>query len=275
MKLPSRQQRRLRAPKPPLGVVTEYQRLFHSLLDRTQALTLSRVLAAWEAHPKARHGVRADAPGSAYIRKALNGIELQLQETFSDPKLTTDIDILAARVSKKGEIEFRRLVGVSVHSEVGIAAKLAAFRDRNVGLIKDIGADELERLTDTLEQAEIGAWRVEELRSTLLDEFDITKSKADFWARDQVLKLNGQLNQTRQTNAGINEYIWTTSNDERVRETHDQLDGSRQSWDSAPVVSEDGRTAHPGDDYQCRCTAYPIIPSLDDVSGDYQSPVDE
>jgi uncharacterized protein with gpF-like domain len=25
------------------------------------------------------------------------------------------------------------------------------------------------------------------------------------------------------------------------------------------VVSDDGRTGHPGDDYQCRCTAFPVL----------------
>ena len=121
----------------------------------------------------------------------------------------------------------------------------------------------LEEMRETLTKAEAGAWRVEDLRKQIQADFDVTKSKADLLARDQVLKLNGQLTQLRQQNAGISEYDWSTSGDERVREIHGDLDGTRQSWDSPPIVSEDGRREHPGGDYQCRCVAIPVIPWLD------------
>jgi hypothetical protein len=51
-----------------------------------------------------------------------------------------------------------------------------------------------------------------------------------------------------------------------VRERHAELDGERFRWDDPPVTNEDGDENHPGEDYQCRCTAYPVLPELGDES---------
>ena len=72
----------------------------------------------------------------------------------------------------------------------------------------------------------------------------------------KFLSLNGQLTKERQTDLGVEQYIWRTVGDERVREEHEILDGEVFSWDNPPEPGQ------PGDDYQCRCTAEPILPEF-------------
>ena len=84
-------------------------------------------------------------------------------------------------------------------------------------------------------------------------------------ARDQVLKLNAGINQPRQRQVGVREYDWWTSGDERVRERHVELHRTRQRWDAPPEVAP-GRFEHPGGDYQCRCTASPVLPEWLEVA---------
>lgn len=55
--------------------------------------------------------------------------------------------------------------------------------------------------------------------------FDVTKSKANLLARDQIGTLSADLTRTRQESAGVKEYIWRSSGDERVRACHRELDG--------------------------------------------------
>jgi hypothetical protein len=77
--------------------------------------------------------------------------------------------------------------------------------------------------------------------------------------------------------AGLSMYIWSTSGDERVRgdpggffpdaiPSHFAMDGLLCRWDDPTVYSDDGGKTwrdrpsgavklHPGEDYQCRCTA--------------------
>lgn len=59
---------------------------------------------------------------------------------------------------------------------------------------------------------------------------------------------------------GIEEYKWVTVHDSRVRHDHKTLDGRIFRFDSPPIVDNaTGRRGNPGDDYNCRCHARPII----------------
>lgn len=157
----------------------------------------------------------------------------------------------------------RRLEGVGVRDILG--DKIDQFRQENLDKITSLADGEIDTLEGILDDAEASGMRVEDLRKQIQERFDVTRSKADLLARDQVLSLNAKITQSRQTQAGISKYIWSSSGDERVREMHDDLDGTEQAWDDPPVTNEDGDTNHPGEDYQCRCVAIPVIPSIDDL----------
>lgn len=138
------------------------------------------------------------------------------------------------------------------------------FRDENVALIKSLVGTELEEITEILDEGFKAGKRVEDLRKEIRERFDVTRSKADLLATDQVLKLNAKITETRQKQAGIREYTWSASNDERVRPMHAELDGTVQAWSDPPITNEEGDRNHPGEDFRCRCVAIPILPQLDD-----------
>lgn len=73
-------------------------------------------------------------------------------------------------------------------------------------------------------------------------------------ARDQVSKLNGQLNRARQVAAGISRFVWLTQRDPRVRDAHAELQGRVFGWeDGAPGVGI------PGQPIQCRCYGGAVV----------------
>lgn len=166
------------------------------------------------------------------------------------------VKTIGGKVSDHNAREMKRVVGIDPKVDPGTAPFIDQFRETNVRLIKSIADEQLSRVEDTIKE-NFGV-RAEVLSQKLQDQFDVTKSRANLIARDQTLKLNGQLTRVRQQNSGIEEYIWTTSNDERVREDHASKEGQRYRWDTPPPD-----TGHPGEDYQCRCTAYPVVPGLD------------
>jgi SPP1 gp7 family putative phage head morphogenesis protein len=91
-------------------------------------------------------------------------------------------------------------------------------------------------------------------------EWGKAKRKAQFIARDRLAKLNGDITQAQQEDAGVTEYVWSTSGDGRVRNSHAKLNGTRQKWSEPPIVDElTGRRAHPGKDYRCRCVSLPVF----------------
>jgi SPP1 gp7 family putative phage head morphogenesis protein len=69
--------------------------------------------------------------------------------------------------------------------------------------------------------------------------------------------MNSAFNQERQQQVGIERFEWSTSQDERVRESHAELDGKTFSWNDLPVV--DDEEASPGTPICCRCVAIPVV----------------
>lgn len=84
--------------------------------------------------------------------------------------------------------------------------------------------------------------------------FRFGENRARLIARDQVSKANSSLNMVRQQQAGLKEYVWSTSGDERVRPSHRANDGKTFKWKNPP-----SETGNPGDDIQCRCVAIGVI----------------
>lgn len=188
-------------------------------------------------------------------------LRLRLIQIFDEDELDKDLEVIGEKVSRKNRSEIRRLIGVAVkHADPGVAAAIDVFRTGNVFKIKSLAEDQLADINRIL--ADSFGERVEAVRDKIQERFGVTKSKATLLARDQTLTLNAQITKMRHQNLGITHYIWTSSADERVREIHSELDGTVQSWAAPPVVSPDGRTGHPGEDYQCRCTAFPVLPEL-------------
>lgn len=182
----------------------------------------------------------------ARFRKLFGTSEIEDGVRKASGGLTREIDRNIARVSPSALI-------------VGGEAELLAFRQRNVSLIVRTADDTLARVRKLLEERAFE--HPTALKAALQVEFGISRRKAELWARDQTLKLAGQIQQSRQVGAGITQYVWRTSEDERVREDHMDLDGTIQSWKEPPVVdTRTERRAHPGGDFQCRCTAEPILP---------------
>lgn len=167
------------------------------------------------------------------------------------------------------------LIGIDVRS-LGISHLVDAFREENLRLVTAATQDFADEVRDVFESAGVNGLRVEELRKKLQDRVDVSRSRAELIARDQVLKLNSQVNQTRQQKAGVTQYTWSTSRDERVRQPkpgklgpdHASLEGQTFDWNNPPEVdTKTGRRAHPGQDFQCRCIGIPVIAELSD-SGD-------
>jgi SPP1 gp7 family putative phage head morphogenesis protein len=92
------------------------------------------------------------------------------------------------------------------------------------------------------------------LTAKLEERFRVSQSRAKLIATDQVGTLNAKITQERQTSLGIEEYTWSSSDDERVRPLHQQLDDTVRRWDD-PHPTE----GHPGEPIGCRCSAIPVI----------------
>ena len=150
------------------------------------------------------------------------------------------------------------VVGVNLQTIIqneGLEDTLVASTSANVSLIKSIPDEYFKKVENAVFTGTTQGKKATSMIKDLQDIGKVTKNRAKIIARDQTSKLNSALNQQRQQNLGIEEYIWVSARDgERVRKSHASKDGKRFRWDSPPPD-----TGHPGEDIQCRCIAQPII----------------
>jgi len=124
----------------------------------------------------------------------------------------------------------------------------------NVALIKTIPEEYFKKLETVVFTGTTQGRAATSMISQIREIGKVTENRARLIARDQTSKLNSALNQQRAQNLGVEEYIWRTAGDERVRPTHASKNGKTFRWDDPPKD-----TGHPGQDIQCRCVAQPII----------------
>lgn len=68
-----------------------------------------------------------------------------------------------------------------------------------------------------------------------------------------ITSFSGLINERRQRALGIDQYIWRSRDDAKVRHTHAEHDDKVFDWDNPP------ETGHPGQAYNCRCFAEPYL----------------
>lgn len=161
-------------------------------------------------------------------------------------------------------VEFARIV-----DGPEVLANLELALTRNTALIESITSQHLAQVGQAVLDNYRGVPLPEgvSLTQRLQQIGGISENRARLIARDQTSKLAGALNSTRQQEAGIEEYTWHTSLDNRVvgtpgglypkgserHEDHYEREGKTFRWDSPP---SDG---HPGEPIQCRCYPRPVL----------------
>jgi SPP1 gp7 family putative phage head morphogenesis protein len=204
---------------------------------------------------------RADAGESDRVRAIINDVESKVARTVTQ----RDIEELASRFAgqttayQKTQLErqVRAALGVDLFiQDRALATRVEGFAAENASLIKGLSRDTVSAIEKASLRAVQDGKLWTDLRSELTSRFDIADTRARVIARDQIGKLYGQINASRQKNLGIKRFIWRTVNDGRVREEHEERNGETYSYDSPP----DGEL--PGEPIQCRCTAEPVFEDI-------------
>ncbi len=137
-----------------------------------------------------------------------------------------------------------------------IGTMFESWTTENVALIQGSNQEQINKIRALMFRAQRQGQRASDTENQIRLIMESTTQRARLIARDQTTKFNGQLDRLKQTNAGITGYVWRTSQDERVRPSHRDLNGKHFDWDKPPAVGA------PGQDIQCRCVAEPDVGAL-------------
>lgn len=207
-----------------------------------------------------------DAKGfQAISAKAL----MKVLEKYEKSDRTSQAENIANGFVSRGDAQNHAEVSTNLKNQTGIdlsaylrnspniAEKVNALTAGNIQLIKSIRSQYLDKVQNAVMQAMVQGSLNKDLAAQIKDLGKTTEKRAMFIARDQSSKLNAALTQARHEDVGIKKYMWSTSLDERVRDSHADKEGQIFEYTNPPAD-----TGHPGHDFNCRCVAIPV---LDDV----------
>lgn len=210
------------------------------------------------------HIVNGMAPGGV-VR---NSIELQgVLQKYSEaiaPWARSVAEKMLARVAKKDENSWAKLgksIGVELRKELQdapVGDMLRQFLSEQVELITSLPIEAGERVHKLVMEALTNGQRADEIAKDVLATGKVTESRAKLIARTEVARVASGLTMQRAKHVGVTHYVWRTSGDATVRESHKKMNGAVVPFDAAPEV-EPGKRYHAGMIYNCRCYPEPIL----------------
>lgn len=252
----------------------EYQRVinaYYDLLLKVLLNTTKMLFASSEPLQEAQSGFRVDS----FKDNLVNLIRRLFRKAGDDFHAKEQAFNLSDRIDKIGNLSKRlstedwkravsKTLGVNVlddyYSGEFYRERLKLWTDENASLISTLPEEVLGEMQNIVEDGFLNGRSNRDIVKDIQERFNVSRNKARFYAADQLSKLNASITHQQQTECGVEEYIWSSSKDHRVRERHAQLDGTKHRWDTPPIVDEKtGRRAHPGEDYRCRCVALPVF----------------
>lgn len=171
--------------------------------------------------------------------------------------------IAAERANSWNDFQLGKVVEEAVHRPLPPLPKrkleqtTKEFVAENVSLIRGVSDTTAASIRDTVYRLVSEGKGTEDITQALIGKkiekgpFKKAETRVRLIAFDQLGKLTAQLNEQKQISMGVEEYVWRTLLDGRVREAHLSREGRIYRWDEPP---SDG---HPGEPINCRCYAEP------------------
>lgn len=211
----------------------------------------------------------------------LKRILLAIRESMQPKIDETIVDSvkIAGQIAAFNETQFNKIVdsvfGINIfESQPWLRDQINLFASQNAELITSIVDEELERVSGIVQRGFQNGSRFTEVAEDIAQSFGITRRRAKNIARDQTGKLNASLSRLQQENIGIDEFEWSTANDERVRTSHKVLNGKICKYSDPTVYRDKGSDkwkkrisigateTQIAEDVNCRCIALPEFGAL-------------
>lgn len=157
-----------------------------------------------------------------------------------------------------------RKAGFTVRFQVTDFQKdaLQATIENNVGLIKSIGSQYLDKVQVQVWKCITDGYDLAALAKDLNKTYDITKRRAEFIARDQGAKAHAVIEKAKRQELGITKAIWLHSHaGKKPRPSHVSANG--KEFDVSKGMYLDGEWVQPGELINCRCCSKSVIEGID------------
>lgn len=255
------------------GRITFSRGRFTGKLNSTLSRELRRLGAKWDRKQ-----------GSFSIPQSKLSIEVKQAISLSESAFTKTVDNIVRKLTGVDtkeiaeKLDLNRLfdrtifrVNKKIEESITISPKMTAEQRERISSeytenmqlhIQEWADKEIVELREKVEKRSLEGQRYEGLVDEIQKSYGVARSKAKFLARQETSLMMTKVKQTRYQEAGVHEYKWRCvagSGEHPVRPMHKIHDGKVFSWNNPPIVDENGNRKNPGQDYNCRCVAIPLV----------------
>ena len=263
----------------PMSAEREYARLVRGEMKIAKGIILEyipRIIKLYEREMNSSFREDDIVGFQEAVAKIFNTMYRKLTKQLGMRKFLRELKKIANLTGTRNIREWKKIVrnnlGIDITEDVFMGETykkgLDEWTKQNVNLIVTVPKDTLGQLEAVVLDGFKQGLSTKELRDLILESYNVNEKRAEFWARDQVAKLNARITQEQHKAAGVTKYKWSTSKDQRVRDCHRAYEGKIFSYDNPPEmwyvtqsrgIVHTGRYCNPGEDYRCRCVAYPVF----------------
>lgn len=150
-----------------------------------------------------------------------------------------------------------------------ITPKLDDFRENEIAerytnnldfWIKNWTEENIIKMREKVGKMAINGQSQKDVIQYLMKEFEVSKRKAEFLARNETAIATTSYLQAKYKEEGFTHFKWHTNIDGRERPLHRKLNNMVFSFDNPPIIDErTGQRGLPGETYNCRCTFSPVV----------------
>lgn len=250
---------RVDVPRPPLHVERRYAAALRRRVDELHRLILSevgRVLdrVAADLDERARlDSVAADLDALLRAITVARGVWIAASPTNTSElyAIGEQLDLFARR-QVAGQVR-DSVVALDVLNSPAIQTEIAGWARSNAEAIRGLELRHLDEVAAAVREGVTNGESARTVAERIARRAEVSRGRARFIARDQIGSLFGEVTRERQQRIGVSRYRWQTSEDDRVRPSHVELNGRVFEWDHPPSVG------HPGADINCRCVAIAVF----------------
>lgn len=199
-----------------------------------------------------------------YIRNLRNGVLKRNNTGFEGVIQSLTSGINQIQKKKREEKEFTKAL-TKLIKDKRIYEPLMAKFEENMSKIKNLPTEMYKELRKGYLLGR--SFRGSEVEKMLYERMG---NRAKLIARTESAKVNTALTEVRARSVGVKAYMWSTSDDQRVRSTHKLLNNVMFFWNDQPSFlykAKSGKitemSGHAGETPNCRCVALPIFDLYD------------
>ncbi len=250
--------------RPNAGIERKYSNALVSLVREIQS-DVNQTLVA-EFRKQAKQEKLAMDGISDWVAHVIDYLSIRWQKKLDDLAPQIASMFVNRTVSNYETLmkTYMRRAGFTVRFQVTPFQResLQAVIGNNVGLIKSIASQHLERVQVQVWQCVTQGYDLSTLSKNLKKDYGITKRRAEFIARDQANKAHATIERAKRQELGITKAIWLHSHaGKKPRPSH--LAANGKEFDVSKGMYLDGEWVQPGELINCRCGSKSIIEGID------------